>query len=751
GAGGARLRWSVVARDRRWPSPGATALAAMATGVHLFVGLAMRAPIIHPEEVAHLTAARFLAGRGLAPETESFPAYGLLLAPIARLTSDPLTLWRGALAVNAVLAGITVLLVAALARRLAPEMSGARRVLAVGAAGAYPALVLWSNLAIAENLLVPAFVATVLLVWRAWESDRPERWLAAGAAAGVVAATHPRGLVVPLTLLATALLARRPLRSHARSIVATVAGAGGVLLATALVLARMNRRAVGSARADGVLDIVRDNLRPSRLADLPVEISGQLWYLTVSTWGLFPLGLVVAGDAIRRLIRRRRSDGQPFDGGEPPGQTVAVAFVGVTVLAMFLVGSLLLRDDGSLDSFVYGRAVESVLAPLLLIGLLGVVKVARAPSIAALARPFFVIGATLVGSGAVLAVGRGATEIALPVERVNVLGMDALVTWRGLALSIVVFSVAALTGAAAVLGAGRWIPASAGGLAALLFVPSVLTGQAFMVEGSRQRATERAVADAVNAVDDRLGGIRGRCVGYDRAGRSDWHRANYELFLPDVAVVDFASRRNQAPCSDLAVSGRPDFATAFPGSRRVMLENDYDQTLWVLPGPTNERLATEGWLLPERLPAPVPEVDRRYSITLSDPGPRAIALRRGASLEVEVTVTHAGREQPWPSTHGLQSELQSVRVGVRWYRLGRPGLPDGHPALDRTRVELPRTLFPGESATLTVPLETALADGVALRAGTYEARVEVVQNGVDFFRPVGPPLVLDVVVVGRIF
>ncbi|MGH9165919.1 MAG: hypothetical protein ACRDZW_10465, partial [Acidimicrobiales bacterium] len=71
----------------------AAVLGATTVGLHLALGLAMRAPIIHSDELGYLSGARYIAGRGLAPQTQYFPAYSLLLAPVARVADSTLALW----------------------------------------------------------------------------------------------------------------------------------------------------------------------------------------------------------------------------------------------------------------------------------------------------------------------------------------------------------------------------------------------------------------------------------------------------------------------------------------------------------------------------------------------------------------------------------------------------------------------------------------------------------------------------------
>ncbi|MGH9164374.1 MAG: hypothetical protein ACRDZW_02530, partial [Acidimicrobiales bacterium] len=658
-----------------------------------------------------------------------------------------LALWRAALVVNALLAGITVVLTLALARRLAPDMSDRGRLVAVTAAALYPPVLLWSNLAIAENLLIPAFVATVLLAWRALDSGRPRDWAAAGAGASVIYASHPRGLVAPLSLVVVALVTLRPLGAHRRQLGAVVAGAGVVAAAAWVLAGWVSRDVPGAARVNDVSSTLTKNLGPGTARTLAAELAGQVWYLTVATGGLFALGMAAALGAVVALLRSRgRAD--------PP--TAGLAFVGLAMLAMVGLGSLFINNDTRIDYLIYGRYNEGLVVPVVLIGLLALgrrLSAARARPWAALIRPAAVVGATLVVSAAVLVAGRGADRVNLPLVRTNVLGIDALLRGHHQVLSVSLFSAAGLAAAALVLAAGRVRPVAAGAMAGLLFLPSVATGRAFMVEGSRQRAIERKVADAVVAVGRRVGGVPGRCVGYDLAGASDWHRANYELFLPRVRLRTFASRRGQSPCSSLAISGRPDFTTTFPGSRRVRVENFYDQALWVLPGSLQQELASVGWLLPQDLRGPLPRGASRYSIRPRGGLrlPAVTSMRRGGRRSVEVAVTNASSVAPWPSTKITGTPERAIQVGVRWYRLGRPGLPDGFAMNDQTRIELPGTMLPGETERFEVPLEAVTSAGRPLPPGTYEVHVEVVQKAVAWFVAVGPPLIIEVVVVDRVF
>src|SRR5258705_9984153 len=101
----------------RWP----VALFVTTVVVHLALTHGMRAPIIHTDEYAYLDIGRYLAHGGRLPRAQYYPGYSLLLVPVAWMTRDPLTLYRGALVVNSILAGCTTVLTYLLAIRWAPR------------------------------------------------------------------------------------------------------------------------------------------------------------------------------------------------------------------------------------------------------------------------------------------------------------------------------------------------------------------------------------------------------------------------------------------------------------------------------------------------------------------------------------------------------------------------------------------------------------------------------------------------------
>src|SRR5699024_10401163 len=79
-------------------------------------------PQVVADESAYLAMARYLAGVGevwnIGPASAYSPGYSILIAPLFRIVSDPILLFRSIVVVNIVLGGLLVLLYEAVARRL---------------------------------------------------------------------------------------------------------------------------------------------------------------------------------------------------------------------------------------------------------------------------------------------------------------------------------------------------------------------------------------------------------------------------------------------------------------------------------------------------------------------------------------------------------------------------------------------------------------------------------------------------------
>ncbi len=370
--------------------------------------------VIHmtPDEPGQLAIARFL-GRGarwnMFDHSTWRPAYGALISPITWVTQDPVALYRGALAVNALLGGVSCVLLAVLARRLTGRSRLVCAALAAIVALA-PALLFTTAWVWSEALVQVTFLVFVLAALRYLDAGRTGWGATMVAAAAAGFATHSR--LLPLSATAVVLIAVAAARRRT-----SWARAGGLVVLLGLLLlavARTSHWIVDRVWEDpaptntvgGVLDRLGD---PGALA---ISGVGQLWYQLVASLGLAGIGAI----ALLRSASRRRSDRRD---GEPGAVDARVLLV--TVLPLVGLSVVFMSDRWRPDQIVYGRYNDPVVAVVVLVGL--------ATVLVASGRRLLVDGAVvlaaLVTSGVVLWLAKDAELQEKGLLRSMVLGVLA--------------------------------------------------------------------------------------------------------------------------------------------------------------------------------------------------------------------------------------------------------------------------------------------------------------------------------------
>ncbi|WP_420450984.1 hypothetical protein [Ilumatobacter sp.] len=389
-----------VARAR--PTPLLVAGIAVAA-VRLAVSRGRDEYALWPDEPAQLAMARALGGgvRWTMHDHSTWrPAYALLLSPIHRVTDDPVTVLHVALALNAVLGAVATVLLAVIARRLTPlddiGSAVAATVASLTAGSLFVTEFVWS-----ESLVVVAFLLTVLTLLRVGDVATGWRAAACGAAAVASFAAHSRMLpvagVVVATLVVLALRRHEARAGLAAGAVATLVGIVVVQAATGAVVERVWDDPTSTNTAGAVLG------RSTDVGAVLVSAAGQTWYLLVSSAGIVGLG---AWTLLRSVPSgASRSDGDRCATRRPHGPRRArdARLVLLATAAPVVVSMVFMAGRTRPDQVVYGRYVDAVIGPVLVVGLASLV--AARPAAAAAARAA-TVAATTAGLAVVLAATR---------------------------------------------------------------------------------------------------------------------------------------------------------------------------------------------------------------------------------------------------------------------------------------------------------------------------------------------------------
>ncbi|MFC6878155.1 MULTISPECIES: hypothetical protein [Actinomadura] len=329
--------------------------------VRLWFDLGQVMPVATPDETGYLFAARVMTGgpdADMSYGTVYRGGYALLLTPAFWISDDPVTVYRIALVVNALISAAMLPLAYVLLRRL--QVTRRRSYLFAHVTALLPGTVFYAGFALTDAVL-PVIVIGWLLLLHSWLTARDggARATLCGAGAAFLAAyayaCHTRGvilLLVHVALVAAALAFRwRPWRA--------LPVPGAVLAATAGAGTLLNRWLLPHLYPGGDNDLSGNLARRLTTQDgwgwMLSLGTGQLWYQAVATGGLAAVGLVaVAAAAVRR---------------DTGGRLRALALGVLAIVAgIAFATSGALPDEYRIGNYVYGRYLACITPVLFAVG-----------------------------------------------------------------------------------------------------------------------------------------------------------------------------------------------------------------------------------------------------------------------------------------------------------------------------------------------------------------------------------------------
>lgn len=342
-------------------------LAGLALGVGLLRwSFAAQRRVFHifPDEAGQLAIARWIGGGTpwkLFDHSTWQPGFALLLAPVYLVTDDPVTVFRMAIGLNAVLGGISAVLLAFVARRLTVLTAlGCVGVAAI--VSVLPASLSGSAHAWAEPLVSLSFLGAFLAVARFVENERFADGVAALLAGVVGFLAHGRLLlmVVTVVLIVTGIECRR--RRWLRAVLGVAVFVASLAAVYALTSAAQEALWENPDRTNTVSATLR-RLATDQLTMFDTMI-GQLWYLLVSTAGVSFLGAFV-------LVKGALRGAQHSGDGTVSNRLVAsdARALLALLLPQLALSVLFMAGRWRIDQVVYGRYNDAVVLPVLVLGI----------------------------------------------------------------------------------------------------------------------------------------------------------------------------------------------------------------------------------------------------------------------------------------------------------------------------------------------------------------------------------------------
>jgi hypothetical protein len=346
-------------------------------------------PLANPDESAYLIAARVLAdgtGGDFAQSTLYPAGYPLLITPVFWFTHNPVTAYRAVLMINAAISALLMPLAFVAGRRL--ELSRPLAYAVAMITALLPAGLFYSEYALADAIF-PVLVLAWLLATHSWltaPGARGKYWAATGAAllTGYSYAVHSRGLVIIAGFVAVGAVV-----SWYRLVPrGTLAAAGLALLTTVLAGWALDKHIAaimypGGARS--LSGVAATRLHSVHGVILVLEMAaGQMWRLTLDSWGIAAVGLVAT-----LVVMVRRNTGADV-------RIMAALSVGVTIAIAVTTPAALPANQGQV--WASGRYLDCMIVTFFLPGMVVLLKGHRRQILAcagAVVPPTVVAGITV--------------------------------------------------------------------------------------------------------------------------------------------------------------------------------------------------------------------------------------------------------------------------------------------------------------------------------------------------------------------
>jgi hypothetical protein len=552
----------------------------------VFARLSVAVPYVFGDEAGYLTKAAALAGLRTDAYSSYYPGYSLLLAPLYGIEPHTQAIYDAVQILNALLAGVTAVLLFGLARELAPRQSPLRQGAAALAATSYAPFMAFSAFALSENLFLPLVAWLGLRLVRQLRQPTRGSVPLIGLAGAWLMLTHPKAAAVIAALYGAWMVGVWRERRRLEPLLA-LAVTGALFVTAHHGLDALFRQRLGYY-ADGVTGhypaastVLRDVgglLSLDGITAFGLNLAGQLFYLGVASAGLL---LVGAGMLWASWFQRR---------APPQAAETRVVEIGYRAYALFALLSLaftllmtafFMQHGPRVDHLFYGRYDEGVAMLLLLPALMR-------PS----SRYLWTAAAAAVAAlGLLLVFVRGAV-IHGEVVQLSIIGMQL---WNamdpgavGLDRIDLAFIAVAGTLSTLCLGAFARRPVLPWLAAALFLAGAVAASRSYLRPESDTNARKVQIVDYIHRHFPDL-----RCVDYDIRRGDYWSRFNYQVTLLPIRQHESAvgplwpgvpeDGRSHARCSDLVISTYAGMDRRYREARLLVQEAGSEERLWLIP------------------------------------------------------------------------------------------------------------------------------------------------------------------------
>lgn len=471
-------------------------------------------PMIQADESSHLLNAAAIAGYYNDFASSYHAGYSLLISPAFLFANGPEQAWFLVRIINAALYFIGVLFLLLLAQRVYVGKSRIMPLAVALLAAVYPMWVIMAGYTFAQIGFFAVYVVLVYLVLRAVEGSTLF-WLFSGLMAGFLYWVHPTGLAVAIALCLSAIYASVVQKKPIILIISLTSVLLMVLSYKFLFVPWLHDRMTISGVSPAfhypaITNVIKTLLNRNGLIEFVSRMAGHVFYLTIGTVGLVWAYFLSRADKHKQAVIAVPNTLIIF---------LCLSLAGVMSLSVLLFSSA--PDATRLDHWMYGRYVEAVIAPLILVGAMTV-------------TPKTQVGSIVVAMFSSLVLMAGITEYS-HTARMNVSAFWQDFYIRDAGLAVWCLSGIGLILVSLIVRRFSW-------LAALAFIATVYIWMSSLQIDWHERAANNANRRSDLARFVRLHYPVGSCVGFDHSGINSYNRHVY-WFDYGFVLYDYALQR----------------------------------------------------------------------------------------------------------------------------------------------------------------------------------------------------------------
>jgi len=328
--------------------------------------------ILYPDEFGYWASAARLLGYDWSriASLGSYYSYGysILLVPILFLFENPVLAYRAAIAFNVLLLFGCFVLLRKIIAILFPKKRVETQIIFAAIAVCYPAWLFYMQMTLAEVVLVFGFCLVCFCLLNYLKEGHIAWLLLSVLAMAFLYAVHLR--TVAVLIAASVVLVLRFIKQHR--------GAGQFLIfalffvlcigAGIWVKDIVQSRIYGGAGQQvlaindyaGQWEKIRSIFTVSGILQFAVSLLGKVYYLGLSSFGLFFMGMAFVIRRLVKILREKKKWGKYF---------YFYTFLFLAACGEIAINAIYNKEYGRMDSLTYGRYDELVLPVLMALGL----------------------------------------------------------------------------------------------------------------------------------------------------------------------------------------------------------------------------------------------------------------------------------------------------------------------------------------------------------------------------------------------